>query len=198
MPACAWPILRGMARTTLVPALKAMMAAEGTDRQNDARREAARAIVAERQRHEYLGRPDWDGNSRPYRAAIEQAYRKAGVPTDSENSVLHAGLRYHVRMVTNETAPAADLKALRATKKAREAPVLPVEAPPAVNGSSMPSLLSDALDDPVGLVRFAIRGLEAAKQLKPAGSDAETIRYMLKTLWEAVDGLAAAVDQHDD
>lgn len=172
----------------LVAALRAMMAAEGTDRQLDARKAAAAAIVDERQRHQYDGHPDWNGVSGDYRMVIQRAYRDAGVPTDAEDPVLAAGLRFHVRKEVRKRAPAADIP-IRPRAPRR----MPVDASEPVEGSSMPDSISRALEDPVGLVRFAIRSVEAAVETAPASADAETIRYMLPTLRDAVDKLAALV-----
>jgi hypothetical protein len=159
----------------VVAALKAMMAAPRDDREH-LYREAADRIVE--MRHQCGGVRNGD-----YRAAIQQAYREAGVPSDSEDTVL-AALRYHIGKAGAKTSPKGPVKVRKAATS--------------TDGQTMPGILSRALEDPVGLVRHAIRAVQAAGELKPRGPDGETVRYMLSALREAVDNLAAVVDQNHD
>lgn len=166
-----------------------MMAADGTGDQRYARRAAGVAIAAERMRHEYGGQPDWEGQSRGYRQTIEAAYREAGVPTDSEEPVLHAGLRHHVRDEVSKARKRLDLSDWSPEAPTSLRKTVDVDLSPRA-----PTNVFEALESPVALVKTAIRALEAARDLKPRGDDAETVRYILPAILAAVDGLAAVVD----
>jgi len=185
----------------LVRRLKAAMAQPRSERE-PYYVAAAEAVVELRKAYPLDGRPDWNGASEDYRAVVRAAYRDAQVPSDSEDTV-QAALRHHIGQAVRAAAPEADLEALGRHKTAptkrssRDTPTRPRKAVGSTNGSATPDTLLRALEDPVGLVRFAIRSLEAAKSLKPSGPEAETVRYMLKTLSEAVEALACVVGEHD-
>ena len=55
--------------------------------------------------------PDWTGRSPEYRAAIDEVYHRAKVPSDSEADI-QSKVRYHLGNVMREVAPAGDLEAL--------------------------------------------------------------------------------------
>jgi hypothetical protein len=70
----------------LITALEDMMLADRAER-GPFYRAAAEAIVNFRQSFTGSdGFPDWNGSTPAYRAAIQQAYRAAGVPSESEDA----------------------------------------------------------------------------------------------------------------
>lgn len=181
------PNLAGYA--AVVRALKAMMAVERQERE-PFYRSAAEAIVNFRQQW-----PDnWDGSNKEYKLEIARAYREAGVPSDTEGTVL-AALRYHVGNVVREKAPVEELDAAgldRRGPNARQRRGTPRTPRAASNGSeapTMPTILSKALESPTGLVTHAIRAVEAAADLKPAGPEADTVRILLRILRDEIDNL---------
>lgn len=173
----------------VVRALKAMMAVERAEREPFYQR-AAEAIVDYRQHYEN----NWDGSNREYKAEISRAYREAGVPADSEDTV-QAALRYHVGNRVREVVPADVLDAVgldREGPNARQRRAAPRRPRAASNGTqvpTMPTVLSRALESPTGLVTHAIRAVEAARDLKPAGAEADTVRILLRALRDEVDDL---------
>jgi hypothetical protein len=184
----------------LVRVLKKLMAADRDDREPYYRAAADRIVALRETFRRPDGLPDWSGGTSAYRAMIQSAYREAGVPPDSEDTVL-AALRYHVNNVLREVAPAEQLEAVgldRASTRQKmrgEAPTRPRKPRPADALPPMPSILAEASQDPVGLVTHAIKALRSAADLKPSGDEAEAIGLLLHVLRDSVDALCATIDQ---
>lgn len=173
----------------VVRALRALMAVDREDRE-PLYRTAAAAIVDYRQQYPN----NWDGSDRAYKLEMARAYREAGVPSDSEDTV-QAALRYHIGNRVREVAPQADLDALGLDLRGpnvRQRRGGPRRPPKPSNGTQVPTtpaVLAKVLESPTGLVTGAIRAVEAAAELKPAGPEADTVRVLLRVLRDAINHL---------
>lgn len=152
-------------------------------------RAAAMAVVDLRSKYEHEGLPDWSGRSAEYRAAIEERYRLAEVPPDSENNV-QAKLRYHIGNVLREVAPPGHLEQLGMAPKGPRGRAVDHRAE--VRPTRVPAEARRArVDNPVIVVALALDSLRLIGAMEIEEGDVAIVRKMTKDcLDEAVSVLS--------
>ena len=143
-------------------------------------RDVARAIVELRSGYTHEDLPDWKGRSLEYREAIENLYRQAELPPDSESSV-QAKLRYHIGNVVREVAPVEDLAALGLKPKgpadrAKDRPYTSRRQPAAVRRTSA--------DNPLVLAALALDSLRLMNNLDTSDDDRPVAEKVVRQIMD--------------
>lgn len=160
---------------------------ETDSKRTDILRDLAKVVVGIRAQFQTPeGKPDWAGQTGPYREAISAMYAQAEIPPDSVSNV-QASLRYHVSTVLREVAPTKELTAiglspLSSADKQREANKRPTDASPEKQ---------DTPADPEACIRLALMEVESARQM-PAPTDVSACLVLLTTLEHACQQMRTA------
>lgn len=157
-------------------------------------RAAAHAIMDLRQCFEHEGIPDWAGRTPEYRMKAEEVYRKAGVPSDSEDK-LQSALRYHIGNVLREQAPPEHLDQLGLAKKGPRGRTQELRetrrmagVPARSSAARRPNIrVAPGAFDPVQLVQHARADIALIRSAGQEGTvDPETILPALRALMDEV------------